>query len=316
MLRSRRMPPPAPSRHGGLPRQEMVPSIPPGRRPSSTWMRAGLFGAQLQRSNPSLRHVGIEPDPVTAKEAAGHYEQVTCGRFPDDLPAAAVRLHRLQRRARARRGSLDHARPGEGTPVGRWTHRGVHPQCPALHRGPEPGPARRWTTPTGASSTGPTSASSRGPPSWSSSTRPTWRSRSWPRSTRSGCARAALLVGPFRDMRYTQFAVVARPRVAGPPAEHAAAEAHPLGRQGPGQRLQPTQAELLVGSQRSFPSAHLVPRFDQHHLLGRRGAAAVSTAHHLAPEALGRRPRRRRRRRAPAGACRPSWPHTGDRRCR
>ena len=198
----------------------MVPFIPPG---ASTVLDVGcsrgLFGAQLQRANPSLRLFGIEPDPVTAKEAAGHYEQVTCGLFPDDLPAGGtfdcivfndvlehvvdpwtmldrakehlaagghivasipnVR-HYIVVRNLALRGRWDYADWG----VLDRTHLRFFTRASIVELFDSADLAIEVLAPIN------------------------------PIRVR----RAALLVGPFRDMRYTQFAVVARPRVAGVPA--------------------------------------------------------------------------------------------------
>ena len=77
---------PAPVRHGGLSRREMLPFIPAG---VSTILDVGcsrgLFGAELRRADPAWKLYGIEADPVTAREAEAHYDRVTCGYFPDDL---------------------------------------------------------------------------------------------------------------------------------------------------------------------------------------------------------------------------------------
>jgi len=69
----------------------MVPFIP---RDAVTVLDVGCsrgrFGSTLVQVRPGLRLFGIEPDPTTAREATGHYEQVTCGYFPDDLPAGGT----------------------------------------------------------------------------------------------------------------------------------------------------------------------------------------------------------------------------------
>ncbi len=65
----------------------MVPFIPNGVETIlDVGCSRGLFGASLKRANPSWRLFGIEPDPATAAEVGDHYESVTCGYFPDDLP--------------------------------------------------------------------------------------------------------------------------------------------------------------------------------------------------------------------------------------
>jgi 2-polyprenyl-3-methyl-5-hydroxy-6-metoxy-1,4-benzoquinol methylase len=67
----------------------MVPFIPAGTTSVlDVGCSRGRFGATLRAADPSLRLFGIEPDPVAAAEAeteAG-YEQVICGSFPEDLP--------------------------------------------------------------------------------------------------------------------------------------------------------------------------------------------------------------------------------------
>jgi SAM-dependent methyltransferase len=65
----------------------MLPFIPAG---ASTVLdigcSRGLFGAQLRQADPSRKLVGIEPKLAAAEEAAAHYDEVICGLFPDDMP--------------------------------------------------------------------------------------------------------------------------------------------------------------------------------------------------------------------------------------
>jgi 2-polyprenyl-3-methyl-5-hydroxy-6-metoxy-1,4-benzoquinol methylase len=76
----------ASARHGGLPRLEMVPFIPAG---ASTILDVGCsrgrFGETLRRANPHWRLFGIEPEAAAAAEASPHYESVVNGFFPEDL---------------------------------------------------------------------------------------------------------------------------------------------------------------------------------------------------------------------------------------
>jgi len=193
-----------------------VPFIPPA---ASTVLDVGcsrgLFGTTLQTARPELRLFGIEPDPTTAEEAAAHYEQVTCGFFPDDLPAggtydcivfndvlehvvdpwtmldrAKERLapggcvvasipnvrHYIVVRNLALRGRWDYADWGvlDRTHLRFFTRASIEELFESADM------AIETLAPIN------------------------------PITVR----RAAFLVGPFRDMRYTQFAVVARPRSA------------------------------------------------------------------------------------------------------
>lgn len=208
------MPTPPVAIHGGLPRDDMVPFIP---QSTTTVLDVGCsrgrFGATLLLSRPSLRLFGIEPDPTTAAEAAGHYEQVTCGYFPDDLPDdrtfdcivfndvlehvvdpwtmldQAKRLlapggrivasipnvrHYIVVRNLALRGRWDYADWG----VLDRTHLRFFTRASIQDLFASAGMEIETLEPIN------------------------------PIAVR----RAAFLVGPFRDMRYTQFAVVARPR--------------------------------------------------------------------------------------------------------
>ncbi len=198
----------------------MVPYIPAG---TSTILDVGcsrgLFGATLHRANPAWRLFGIEPDPEAAAEAAARYEHVTCGYFPDDLPGddrfdcivlndvlehvvdpwtmldrATARLsatgrivasipnvrHYIVVRDLALRGRWDYADWGvlDRTHLRFFTRASIE----SLFAGA--GLEIESLTPINP----------------------------------IGVRRAAFLVGRFRDMRFTQFAVVARPRRTGGPA--------------------------------------------------------------------------------------------------
>jgi 2-polyprenyl-3-methyl-5-hydroxy-6-metoxy-1,4-benzoquinol methylase len=66
----------------------MVPFIPSGVTTIlDVGCSRGRFGETLRAANPDWRLYGIEPDPAMVDEARPHYEEVTCGFFPDDLPA-------------------------------------------------------------------------------------------------------------------------------------------------------------------------------------------------------------------------------------
>jgi 2-polyprenyl-3-methyl-5-hydroxy-6-metoxy-1,4-benzoquinol methylase len=220
MLRSPVMPPSTPVRHGGLPRQEMVPFIP---RDASTVLDVGCsrgrFGATLQKEIPALRLFGIEPDPVAAQEASDHYEQVTCGFFPNDLPAGGsfdcivfndVLEHVVDPWTMLARAQ-EHLAPGGHVVASIPNVRHYIVVRNLLLRG-------RWDY-----------------ADWGvldrthlrfftrASIEELFDSADMEIETLApinpiGVRRAALLVGPFRDMKYTQFAVVARPRSTVPSA--------------------------------------------------------------------------------------------------
>ncbi len=66
----------------------MVPFIPAGVTTIlDVGCSRGRFGVTLREANPDWRLSGIEPDPAMVEEAQAHYDDVTCGYFPDDLPA-------------------------------------------------------------------------------------------------------------------------------------------------------------------------------------------------------------------------------------
>jgi 2-polyprenyl-3-methyl-5-hydroxy-6-metoxy-1,4-benzoquinol methylase len=90
MLRSLAMSFSASQFHGGLSRREMIPFIPTG---STTILDVGcshgLFGSELKRTDPKWSVAGIEPDPEAAKDAMATYDDVICGFYPVDIPSAA-----------------------------------------------------------------------------------------------------------------------------------------------------------------------------------------------------------------------------------
>jgi SAM-dependent methyltransferase len=47
----------------------------------------GLFGSVLKAHDPTWTLTGIEPDPQAAEDAAVHYDTVIHGLFPDDMPS-------------------------------------------------------------------------------------------------------------------------------------------------------------------------------------------------------------------------------------
>lgn len=82
---------PSSVKHGGLDRHEMVPFIPSvARSVLDVGCSQGRFGALLRDADPGRKLVGIEPDPEAVKEAAHHYDEVICGLFPDDMPAESA----------------------------------------------------------------------------------------------------------------------------------------------------------------------------------------------------------------------------------
>lgn len=192
----------------------MVPFIPAG---TSTILDVGCsrgrFGATLRQANPAWKLYGIEPDPDAAAEAAPHYERVVCGYFPDDLTGDdtfdCIVFNDILEHVVDPWGTLERA-THRLTPTGR-----IVASIPnvrhyivvrnLLLRG-------RWDY-----------------TDWGVLDRTHLRffTRASIESLFTGAdmeietlapinpipvRRAALLVGRFRDMRYTQFAVVARPR--------------------------------------------------------------------------------------------------------
>jgi SAM-dependent methyltransferase len=90
MLRSHAMSFPLSQFHGGLSRREMIPFIPTN---SSTILDVGcshgLFGSELKQTDPKWNVAGIEPDAEAAKDAMAHYDDVICGFYPTDIPGEA-----------------------------------------------------------------------------------------------------------------------------------------------------------------------------------------------------------------------------------
>ena len=76
--------------HGGLERREMVPFVPTGARTIlDVGCSRGLFGAVLKERDPTVHLTGVEPDPEAAERARTHYDLVVDGYFPDALPEEA-----------------------------------------------------------------------------------------------------------------------------------------------------------------------------------------------------------------------------------
>ena len=72
--------------HGGLDRREMLPFIPTSARSIlDVGCSRGLFGAVIKERDPSVRLTGVEPDPEAADQARSHYDCVVDGFFPDAL---------------------------------------------------------------------------------------------------------------------------------------------------------------------------------------------------------------------------------------
>ena len=73
--------------HGGLERREMLPFIPARTQTIlDVGCSHGRFGSVLASHNAAWTLTGIEPDPVAAADAEPHYSRVYRGYFPDDLP--------------------------------------------------------------------------------------------------------------------------------------------------------------------------------------------------------------------------------------
>jgi len=87
VVRSRLMPFEPSEFHGGLERREMLPFIPEGTRSIlDVGCSHGRFGSVLKSHNSTWTLTGIEPDPEAAADADPHYAHVYRGVFPDDLP--------------------------------------------------------------------------------------------------------------------------------------------------------------------------------------------------------------------------------------
>jgi SAM-dependent methyltransferase len=69
----------------------MIPFIPiAARSVLDVGCSRGRFGALLRNADPGRNLVGIEPDPEAVKEAAHNYDEVICGLFPEDMPAGST----------------------------------------------------------------------------------------------------------------------------------------------------------------------------------------------------------------------------------
>jgi 2-polyprenyl-3-methyl-5-hydroxy-6-metoxy-1,4-benzoquinol methylase len=191
----------------------MVPFVP---RDATTLLDVGcsrgLFGATLLSSGRSVRLFGIEPDPDTAEEAAGHYEEVACGFFPDDLPDGRTYD------CIAFNDVLEHV-------VDPWTmlDRAKEYLAPGGRIGASIPNVRHYIVVRNLALRGRWDYADWGVLDRThlrfftrSSIEDLFASAGLEIETLEGInpitvRRAAFLVGPFRDMRYTQFAVVARP---------------------------------------------------------------------------------------------------------
>ena len=73
--------------HGGLERREMLPFVPlSARSVLDVGCSHGLFGSVLRSHHPGWELTGIEPDPDAATDARRHYRTVINGLYPDDMP--------------------------------------------------------------------------------------------------------------------------------------------------------------------------------------------------------------------------------------
>jgi 2-polyprenyl-3-methyl-5-hydroxy-6-metoxy-1,4-benzoquinol methylase len=74
-------------RHGGTNRSEMVPFVPQSAgRILDVGCSFGLFGKSLRGAGHRAHLTGIEPSPAAADAATAHYDRVIVGLFPDDMP--------------------------------------------------------------------------------------------------------------------------------------------------------------------------------------------------------------------------------------
>jgi 2-polyprenyl-3-methyl-5-hydroxy-6-metoxy-1,4-benzoquinol methylase len=68
----------------------MVPFVPIGARTIlDVGCSRGLFGAVLKERDPTVHLTGVEPDPEAAEQARTHYDLVVDGHFPDALSEEA-----------------------------------------------------------------------------------------------------------------------------------------------------------------------------------------------------------------------------------
>ena len=202
--------------HGGLERREMLPFVPLSARSIlDVGCSHGLFGSVLKAHHPAWELTGIEPDPDAAADARRHYSTVVNGLYPDDMPDGGrfdcivfndVLEHVVDPWTTLAR-STEFLAPGGRIVASIPNIRHYIVVRDLLLRG-------RWEY-----------------ADWGvldrthlrfftrSSIEELFASADLAIETLAPInpitvRRAALLVGPFRDMRYPQFAVVARPRAA------------------------------------------------------------------------------------------------------
>ena len=69
------------------PRDDLLPFFPAGaKRMLDVGCGAGGFGRTVQNAHPDVEVCGVEPYPLAAQAARGHYAQVVTGLFPDVAP--------------------------------------------------------------------------------------------------------------------------------------------------------------------------------------------------------------------------------------
>jgi 2-polyprenyl-3-methyl-5-hydroxy-6-metoxy-1,4-benzoquinol methylase len=65
----------------------MIEFVPPAAsRVLDVGCSSGRFGRVLRERGHPAHLTGIEPDPLTASEAAEYYDQVIRGLYPEDMP--------------------------------------------------------------------------------------------------------------------------------------------------------------------------------------------------------------------------------------
>jgi len=73
--------------HGGLERREMLQFVPSSAESIlDVGCSHGLFGSVLRAYNPAWELTGIEPDPRAARDAVDKYDTVVQGLYPEDMP--------------------------------------------------------------------------------------------------------------------------------------------------------------------------------------------------------------------------------------
>jgi SAM-dependent methyltransferase len=77
--------------HGASDRIEMIPFIPAGTSSIlDVGCSHGLFGAALRRAHVGDRLIGIEPDIHSGLDAAPYYDEVIQGSYPRDIPQGST----------------------------------------------------------------------------------------------------------------------------------------------------------------------------------------------------------------------------------